>query len=485
MNIKRNIIYSSFLVAGNYIFPLITFPYISRVLGVENIGNINFVDSVVNYYIMFSMLGLNLLGIREIAKNKINREECSFVFSTLLTMNFIISILLILIYLITLIAIPQFSENRQLFYLGTIKLFFNIFLLEWLYKGLEDFKYITICNTLLRSCYVLCVLLFVRDTDDSRMYYMITVLLIVFSAIVNSTHSRKYVRYRFIYWADIKKYINPYFKLGIYLILTSTYTTFNVIYLGLVSSSKEVGFYVTALKIYTIILGLFTAFTNVMMPSMSVLLAKNDMQSFRNLIIKSFSIFLSIGFLLVSLLVTLGPEIINIVAGSGYEGSIIPMRIIAPLILVVGCAQIIAIQVLIPLGKDNVVLRNSVIGAIVGLFLNVLLVPYYGAVGTSITLFCSEISVTIMLLSYIVKTRIFAIPWREIFKQYVWALPYCAICLLIRNVLFVDYNVIYIISLSCFFCLIYFAIIQCVVLKNSTFINLFCKCREYFNYRKL
>ena len=125
-----NVIYSSILLTGNYIFPLITFPYVSRVLGVSQIGIVNFVDSIVNYYIMFSMLGLNILGIREIAKYKNNLLERSTVFSTLLTINFFLTVTLLVIYLVTISFLPQLYVHRELFYIGAFKLFFNLFLIE-------------------------------------------------------------------------------------------------------------------------------------------------------------------------------------------------------------------------------------------------------------------------------------------------------------------------------------------------------------------
>lgn len=433
MEIKRNIIYSLILVLGNYLFPLITFPYVSRVLGVTQIGVVNFVDSIVNYYIMFSMLGLSILGIREIAKSKNNALEISRVFSTLLALNFIITILLLVIYLSAIFIFPQLYTYRYLLYIGAVKLFFNVFLLEWLYRGLENFKYITICSLLLRSIYVVSLFVLVKNANDVLVYYMLTVSLVVFMAIVNTSYSTRHVKFCFKNVHNLRFYIKPYVELGIYLILTSMYTTFNVIYLGFVSTQDEVGYYVTALKIYTIILGAFTAFTNVMMPRMSALLSDRNSEDFQKLTRSSFYLFISLSFPIICYVISMAPDIIYLIAGDGYEGAITPMRIIIVLILFVGLAQILAIQVLIPLKKDKIVLKAAFVGAVIGIIFNVVLVKLFSSVGTAITLCISEISVTLLLLFYVIRNKVIQLPWIFFFKNILYSIvPYFLISICVK-----------------------------------------------------
>ena len=230
-SIKKNIIYSAILTTSNYVIQLVTFPYLSRMLGVENIGIVNFVDGIVNYFIMISMLGLNILGIREVAKFSNDIDKRNSIFSVLFSINLCFTIIVTLIYICLIYLVPQFYEKRDLLFLGIFKLLFNLFLIEWFYRGIENFKYITVRTLVLKIIYLFSVFIFVKKCEDIYIYYIITVLLVVFNAVVNWIYSKRFVLYSWAHVREFKLYIKPYIYLGFYLILTSAYTTFNVIYL--------------------------------------------------------------------------------------------------------------------------------------------------------------------------------------------------------------------------------------------------------------
>ena len=158
--------------------------------------------------------------------------------------------------------------------------------------------------------------------------------------------------------------------------MTSMYLPFNVMFLGLVSNNTEVGYYTTAFKLYSVVLGFFTAFTNVMLPRMSLLLANSENDRFQELANRSFSVMATFSIPLILCSMILAPQIIYVLSGPGYEGAILPMRIIMPAAFVVGIAQVLAIQVLMPMKKDRVLLRASIIGAAVSVLINLCLVPY-------------------------------------------------------------------------------------------------------------
>ena len=153
--LKKNIIYSGILTTANYIFPLLTYPYVSRVLGVSNIGACNFVDSVINYFLILSALGIGVVGIREIAKNKVDKLEQTF--SKLFTINTITTSIALAVLLVAIHFVPDFQEYYELMWVGVLKLVFNYLLIEWFYKGMEDFKYITNRTVAVRFIYVVSV----------------------------------------------------------------------------------------------------------------------------------------------------------------------------------------------------------------------------------------------------------------------------------------------------------------------------------------
>ena len=210
--------------------------------------------------------------------------------------------------------------------------------------------------------------------------------------------------------------------------MTSMYLTFNVMFLGFVSNNTEVGYYTTAFKLYSVILGFFTAFTNVMLPRMSSLLAEGDKGRFQSLITKSFSMMSAFSIPMIACSVLLAPKIIYMLSGSGYEGAILPMRIIMPTVLFVGVSQVLAVQVLLPMKKDKVLFVASILGACVSVLINFIFVPHTQSVGTAIVLFCSEVVVTIVYVLYTQWNELFIIPWKVISFNIVCSLPCVPIC---------------------------------------------------------
>lgn len=394
-SIKRNFLYSSILTSANYVFPLIVYPYVSRVLGVTNIGLCNFVDSIINYFILFSMLGISTIGIREIASNQGNRRKQNTVFSSLLTLNFITTLCSIVVLVVATCLVGKLRENWDLMSIGGLKLFFNLFLIEWFYKGIEDFKYITIRSIVVRTVYVAAIFIFVKSRNDVLFYYAATSLTIVLNAFLNILYSRRFVCFS-LKSISFSPFIASFFILGLYSLLTSMYTTFNVAFLGFVRGDDQVGYYTTATKLYTILLSLYTAFTGVMMPRMSNLIANKQIDEFRHKLEMSINLLIRFSISVIIFVVVFAPEVIWLLSGTGYEGAIMPMRIIIPLILIIGYEQVLVMQTLMPYHKDKVIFLNSCIGALIGIVLNLILVGRLGAVGSAIVWVSAECVILIL-----------------------------------------------------------------------------------------
>lgn len=431
-SIKSNLFYNSSLTILNYIVPLITFPYITRMLGVDKIGMCDFVDSIINYFCLLSVMGISTIGVREIARCKGDKRELSRVFSSLVTIVLISTITIAVVLVICIFTIEEFYANRQLLYVGALKLVFNSLLVEWFFAGTENFRYITIRSAIIRIIYVLSVFLFVRESEDYYIYYCLTVGTIVLNAIINFAYSCIDVRFS-IKGISCKAYIKPFLVFGIYAVFTSLYTTFNVIFLGLVSSDSEVGFYSTATKLDRIILALFTAFTSVMMPRMASLASSGNREDFNALYVKSIQMLFSYSFPLICFCSIFADQIVNVIAGPGYEQSVVCLRIALPLIFIIGFEQVQIFQILIPLKKDNAVLLNSMIGGLVGLLLNFIIVPHYQSVGSSIVWLVSEISVLLLSQHVVYKSCKFAFPYRMLGKYVAISLPVLMLLFLLHK----------------------------------------------------
>lgn len=435
MGIKKNFLYNLFLTLSNYIVGLIVFPYISRVLGVANIGVVGFVDNSINYFILFATMGISTIGAREIARVKSNKNSLNSVFNSLLTLSSIFLAVVVIIYAVLIYAVPNFLQHKNLFLIGGAKLIFTIYSIEWFYRGIENFKFISIRNGVVKLFYLILIFLLVREKDDVEIYFLLTVLSIVVSSLINLWYSRRFVSFSFeniTIWPFVKQVL----YIGSYSLLTSMYTTFNIMYLGFVSSSIEVGYYWTALKVYTIIMGFYTAFTGVMMPRMSGLVVRMEFDKFNALIKKSFDLLLSFVLPVIIVSTILAPQLIFILAGAGYEGAITPMQIVMPLLLVVGVAQIIAIQVLMPLKHDSQILRASIIGAIIGILGNLIFVSKYGSIGTACVLLFSETAVTVYYIFHSHKQKIILYSFGMLKKHLINLFPYVLVNIILAYQVF-------------------------------------------------
>lgn len=473
-SITKNFVYSSILTTANLLFPIITFPYVSRVLGVSNIGIVNFVDSFIQYFILISMMGINILGIREIARFRNDKDKLSKTFSSLLWLNTITTTIAVIVLIALVITIPQLRAHWEMMLIGASKLLFNYLLIEWFYKGLEEFKYITKRTVTIKLLYVVSVFLFVKEPSDYKIYYLLLVLMIALNSIVNLKYSNNFVKFRFDN-ISITNYLKPFFYLGIYALLTSMYTSFNTIYLGFVCGETEVGYYSTATKIYKILIAIFTAFTGVMLPRMSSILSEGDYDKFRKLLNKSNNILFTISIPLIIFTIVYSPIIIPYVSGAGYEGAILPMQIMMPLMLIIGYEQILVIEALMPLKMDKEILYNSIIGAMVGVVLNFVLVSQMASIGSAIVWISSEI-VVLISAQFALSHRIgIYFPWNMLLSKLLLNIPLVLLFYTVYNLLKVP-----IVSLFVSFVImcVYFIISSFYFIPNNDVIELFDKSKK-------
>lgn len=462
MGVKKNFAYSAVLTCSGYVLTFITYPYVSRVLGVEHIGICNFVSSIIQYFLLFSSMGIMAVGTREIAKCNGDHEKLSRCFSSLLMINIIFTAAVSVVYVLCIYLIPQFEEYRNLLYIGLLQIVMTPFLIEWFFKGIEDFKYITLRSLLVKLIYVISVFLFVKKPEDYGLYFFLSCAVMVANSGFNWAYKNHFVRFN-LKGVSVKPYIKSVIILGIYALLTSMYTTFNTAYLGFACGNTEVGYYSTAMKLQSIILAIYTAFTGVMIPRMSSLIEQKQKEDVQRLICKSFDALYVFSVPLVVFTEVFAPQIIRIVSGPGYELAITPMRIVMPLTLIIGIEQILVLQILMPYKADKTILINSIVGALVGICGNIILVPLLKSEGTAIVSFVSEIVVLLSANIYVTKVFGKALYVKSLFKQGVIALPLLLILLFFSN----RFSVIISVLSGGIFLVLYWAFTQYYITKNE------------------
>lgn len=428
-SLKKNIAYKGFLTFANYIIGFVTFPYVTRILGPANFGLVNFVQNTIDYFLLFATMGISTIGTREIAAAKGNPSKLNKTYSSIFGLNVLFTVFTLVVYLLCVWHVPRFNQNQELFYIGTAKIIFALFAIEWLFTGLENFKFITIRSLLIRTFYVVTVFLFVRESDDYILYFALSIGVVVVNSIINFLYGQKFVS---IIWRYLfsSQFLTSSLRLGLYTIMTSMYITYNVMYLGLVSDDSQVGYYTTAVKLYFIAVSLFGAFTAVMMPRMSALMASNDKIAIQSYFTKSMNLVFLTALPIIILSEFFTPQIIDIMSGDGYQLSILPMRILMPALLLVWISQVIAFQTFIPLRKDAVLLAASIIGGVLAIILNICITPILNSVGSAITLLACEIAVSTFYIATIIRKRILYFPFIKDFSKYILlTLPYAVICI--------------------------------------------------------
>ena len=299
----------------------------------------------------------------------------------------------------------------------------------------------------------------------------------ILNAILNWSYKKKYVRFTF---RGIKpgKFVKPYFTFGLYALLTSMYISFNVLFLGIVSTDIEVGYYSSATKLFSVILAFFTSFSTVMMPRMSNMLANNDVKSAKNLIYKSFEFLYPLALILILIGEFFAPQIIMILSGPGYEGAILPFRIILPLIFIIGTEQILIVQILTPMRKDMAVLINSIVGSIFGLALNFAIVPRLGCTGSAIVWLCSEIAVFCSAFYFVLRASGNILPVKLLFKNIILLFIPIIFIILMQKTFLNEYVVM---GVSVIFVMLYTGLTQIFIVRNS----IACSILSQISHREL
>lgn len=463
---KKNIAWSMVLSVSNYVFPLITYPYVSRVLGVNNIGICNYVDSIINYFILFSMLGVGSLGVREIAKVKDNKEKLQKVFSSLVAVLFVLVIISTVILLILTYTLSLFEPYKPFLLVGVVKLIFTAFTLSWLFQGLSEFRFVTITSIVIRIMYVIAVFAFVQDQSDCLKFFFFVSLTIVLNAVINWRYASKLVNfdYKSIH---IKFYIGAILSYGSYLILTSMYTSFNVFFLGSVSSNIEVGYFSTATKLFSILMSVFSAFTTVMVPRVVELIERKDYAQLNSISKQTFQLIFAFSFPIIIGSEIYAESIIKIIAGQGYEGAVLPFRIVMFLMLVIALEQIIIQQFLMAVRESKCIVILSSIGAVVSITLNIILTPKIMSIGSSISWTVSELCILSASLYYFNKYFKFPLVFKIMPKYFLTSIPYVAFCLL-----FYTPDVSLRLVIGFVLCLIWFYICNVIILKNEPIVQM-------------
>ena len=399
-SIKHNFIMNFILTASGFIFPLITFPYISRVLLAGGNGKIAFVTAYVNYFLMVSQLGIPTYGVRACARVRDNKEKMSHTVQEIMVINFIMTMLVTASYIITVFTVPRLFEDRTLFMINAVTFFLQFIGINWLFQALEEYEYITKRSILFKIISLVLMFALVHKANDYIIYGTITVFAAVGSNVLNISRARRYVSFRKTAPYNLKQHMKPILILFAQSLAISVYTNLDAIMLGFMRSNNEVGYYNAAVRIKVILTSLVTSLGGVLLPRMSYYV-KNRMKSdFARIMIKAlnFSLFLSIPLALFFSITA--RDSLLFLAGPDYLPAVMSMVFLILTIIPIGITNVLGIQVLTPLEDENLVMLSVLAGAGADFILNLIFIPHWGASGASCATLIAEIIVLIMQMIF-------------------------------------------------------------------------------------
>lgn len=395
-SLKANYFFNLANSISQLIFPIITFPYASRVLLVEGIGQVDFFTSIISYVTLFTCLGIPMYAIREVARVRDNQNMLSLITTEILLLHAFLAILGYFVVFLLCAFVPQIHENVKLFLILSSTIFFTAIGCEWFYQGIEDFKYVAIRGILVKIISVILLFCFVKTKDDLLIYGLYSVIGVLGGNIFNFIRLHKYINYREL---PIKKlnpfrHLKPAIHIFAYNVIISVYLQLNSVLLGFLKDAIAVGYFCAATKVLTLTMRLSSSLVTVMIPRASNLLASNKIKEFNSVIQKSYDYIIAISLPLVIGLIFTSKSIILLLSGDEFIPSILASQIVSLNILTVGVSGIVGLQVLYPLNKFNIVIISTLIGALTNVALNFFLVPIYGHYGTAFSYMFAEVVVT-------------------------------------------------------------------------------------------
>jgi O-antigen/teichoic acid export membrane protein len=404
-SLKINFIMNAVLTLSSFIFPLITFPYVSRILLPVGTGKVSFATSIITYFSMFAQMGIPTYGIRACAKVRDDKEKLSKTVQEIMAINIVMCVLVYAVFFVAVFTVPRLHQEKNLFMIMSLMIIFNALGVEWLYKALEKYSYITVRSIAFKFIALLLMFALIHTQEDYVIYGGITIFAASASNILNFLNLRRYIivrpmgNYNFL---QHMKMIMVFFAMSI---ATTIYTNLDTVMLGFMTTNADVGYYNAAVKIKVILVSIVTSLGAVLLPRASYYIEKHLIDEFWRISKKALNFVFLAAIPMMVYFMLFAKEGILFLSGPAYTDSILPMQIIMPTLLFIGITNILGIQILVPMGKENIVLYSEIAGAIVDLVINILLIPSMHASGAALGTTVAE-AVVLVVQCFALRSQI-------------------------------------------------------------------------------
>lgn len=372
------------------LFPLVTYPYVTRVLLAENLGKVDFAISFISYFLLVAALGINTYATREGAGLRNNQRELNEFSSQVFTINMVSTAIAYALLLLFVLFWPHLQGYLSLIAIQSVTIIGTTMGVEWVYSLEEDYGYITARTVLVQVIAAALMFLLVRKPSDYAIYAAIMALSTVGGNVFNWFRARRYTKIRLVWNFDYKRHLVPMLILFGNAIAVTIYVNIDISLLSVMRGDYEVGLYGVAVKVYRMVKQLLVAVITVSLPRLSLYAAQHDDSSYHALLKNVAHGLLVIVAPALTLLFLMATDVVLIVGGEPYLGSVPALRVLCAAGLFAIAGNYVVNGILLPFGNERYALKSTVLGAVVNLVLNFAFIPLMGMVGAAITTVLAE-----------------------------------------------------------------------------------------------
>lgn len=381
---------------SSFIFPLISYPYVSRILGPAGTGKVAAATSWVSYFNMFAQLGIPTYGIRACAEVRDDKEKLSRTVQELLTINLIMGAISYAALFVLININSSMGQEKPLYIIMSAMILFNAIGMDYLFQGLEQYSYITKRSVLFKLIALVAMFLLIRTKDDYVIYGGLTIFASSASNVMNFFYARKYISFKKTGKLNLRRHLKAVSIFFAMACATTVYTNLDVVMLDYLKTDEDVGYYNAAVKIKSVLVSIVTSLGSVLLPRASYYVEKGMKAEYRRITAKAINFVWLFAAPLFIYFTLFAREGVLFLSGSAYEGSVAPMQIIMPTLLLIGLSNITGMEVLVPQGGEKIVLYSEIAGAVVDFTLNMLLIPKMASSGAAIGTVTAEAVVLIV-----------------------------------------------------------------------------------------
>ena len=379
MKVIKNYLYNLSYQILTIILPIITVPYVTRIFTSEDLGNYGFYYAIGSYFSLFAMLGIGIYGTKQIAAAR----DVSSTFWNIYAIQLIASLLALFLYIITLVSIPKMS--------GMVPIILGIVLLtkmidiSWLFTGKEDFKKITLRNTMVKVAGVISIFTFIKSNEDLYLYIFLKVVFDFLGQLVMWVPAKKFIKRPSFNMKIMKKNLHPIVLLFLPQVAISLYVVLDRTLLGLLGSYSDVGIYEQGQKLTSIIYKIVSSLGVVMLPRVANLLSERRDKEAQNMVKFSFILYNLIIFPMIFGLIAVNEVFVELFLGKDFQDVKYVLYITTINIMLIGWTNILGHQVLVVRNKNKEFMLSTTIPAFVSVAVNIAVIPFFGYIGASIT----------------------------------------------------------------------------------------------------